>query len=222
MSTAPGRYVQMLGVLFALVSAALAIDLSERNDWALENALVVLFVIVLVATYRSYQLSSLSYTLIVVFLCLHEVGAHYTYSKVPYDEWSQQLFGRALNAMLDWERNHFDRVVHFCYGLLPVYPARELVVRAARVRGFWSYLLPLTLVMSTSMVYELLEWAAAEIFGGDLGTAYVGTQGDEWDGQKEMALASLGASMTTMISIKVRHGDWEDPARSLPTHTEST
>jgi len=68
------------------------------------------------------------------------------------------------------------------------------------VRGFWGYFLPLDLTMSTSMIFELFEWAAAEIFGGELGQAYLGTQGDIWDAHKDMALASLGAAIAMTIT----------------------
>ena len=137
-----------------------------------------------VYTYKSFPLSRVSYTCIFVFMMLHALGAHYTYAKVPYDEWFPVFEGG---------RNHFDRLVHFAYGLLLAYPIREMFLRIGNVRGFWGYFLPLDLTMSTSMLYELIEWAAAEVVGGDLGAAYLGTQGDVWDAHKDMALASLGA-----------------------------
>src|SRR6185295_18783614 len=133
-------------------------------------------------------------------LCLHVVGAHYTYSEVPYDAWWKALTGSTFNHLMGWQRNNFDRVIHFAYGLLLAVPLRELVVPVAKVRGFWSYFLPLDLTMSTSMLYELIEWKAAEIFGGDLGAAYLGLQGDVWDAQKDMALASAGALLAMVIA----------------------
>jgi putative membrane protein len=187
------KYLLVLAVLFAVIWAALAISPLFREDWILENALVVVFAVVLAASWRWFPLSRVSYTLIFLFLCLHEVGAHYTYSLVPYEEWTQTLFGMSINEAMGWERNHFDRLVHFCYGLLLAYPVREVFLRVANVRGFWGYFLPLDVTMSTSMFYELVEWGAAAQLGGDLGMAYLGTQGDIWDAHKDMALASLGA-----------------------------
>ena len=184
----------MLGLAgaFALWWIAFAFHPHDRSDWLLENALSLLALALLAATYRRFPLSRTSYFLIFIFLCLHTVGAHYTYSHVPYDAWWKSLFGTTLNEQLGWKRNNFDRVIHFAYGLLLVYPVRELFLRVAGVRGFWGYFLPLDLTMSTSMLYELIEWGAALVFGGDLGTAYLGTQGDIWDAHKDMALASLG------------------------------
>ena len=97
----------------------------------------------------------------------------------------------------------FDRLVHFAYGLLLAYPVREIFLRIADVRGFWGYFLPLDLTMSTSMIYELIEWGAAMAFGSELGQAYLGTQGDVWDAHKDMALASLGALLAMAITLAV-------------------
>lgn len=187
-----------LGGFFLVWSILWAFNPHDRADWALENALALVAFVLLVVTARRFPLSRVSYILIFVFLCLHEIGAHYTYAEVPYNQWTESLFGRSLNSILGFERNHFDRLVHFSYGLLLAYPIREMFHRVAHVKGFWGYFLPLDVAMSTSMLFELFEWAAAEIFGGDLGVAYLGTQGDVWDAHKDMGLASLGA-LTAMI-----------------------
>lgn len=179
----------------------LAVDPHDRRDWALENVLVLAFALFLVLTCRRFPLSRISYTLVFLFLFLHEIGAHYTYAEVPYDAWLQSLSGHSLNQALGWERNNFDRIVHFSYGLLLAYPIRELYFRVADVSGFWGYFLPLDFTMSTSMLFELFEWAAAEFFGGDRGVAYLGTPGDVWDAHKDMALASLGALLAMLITL---------------------
>ncbi len=197
------RYPYVLLGLFAVVWVVCAIRPRDFTTWLLENSLTVVFVGVLVLTRRRLPLSSVSYTLIFLYLCLHAVGAHYTYSEVPYDRWSSAVFGTGVNELFGWQRNHFDRVVHFCFGLLLAYPIRELFLRVAGVRGFWGYYLPLDVTISFSAVYELIEWAAAIVFGGDVGQAYLGTQGDVWDAHKDMALATLGAviSMTVVALI---------------------
>ncbi|MCP4686275.1 MAG: DUF2238 domain-containing protein, partial [bacterium] len=214
------RYALVLGGLFLIVFVLLALTPHDRHDWALENALVVVILIYLVATAERLPLSRISYTLIFVFLCLHEVGAHYTYAEVPYDVWFESIFGRTFNSLMGWERNHFDRLVHFSYGLLLAYPIRELFHRVAEVRGFWGYFLPLDVTMSTSMLFELFEWAAAEIFGGELGVAYLGTQGDVWDAHKDMGLATLGAviamAVTAVINMYLQRDfahEWVDSLR---------
>jgi putative membrane protein len=165
------------------------------------------------ASWRRFPFSRVSYTLIFLFLCLHDVGAHYTYSQVPYDEWTQALFGMSLNEAMGWERNHFDRLVHLSYGLLLAYPIREVFLRIANVRGFWGYFLPLDVTMSTSMIFELFEWGAAVLLGGDLGMAYLGTQGDIWDAHKDMALASLGALIAMGVVVAINLSLQRDFAR---------
>ena len=203
-------YVSTLAALLAVLWVALAFEPFDRKDWLLENVLVGIAIALLAMTYRSFPLSRISYTLIFLFLCLHTVGAHYTYAEVPYDSWWQSLTGSTFNEMVGWKRNNFDRVVHFSYGLLLAYPIRELFLRVAGVRGFWGYFLPLDLTMSTSMLYELIEWAAAEVLGGDLGAAYLGTQGDVWDAHKDMALASLGALIAMTITYFVNRNMQRD------------
>tara|TARA_R110000851_G_scaffold235419_2_gene387956 strand:- start:3143 stop:3883 length:741 start_codon:yes stop_codon:yes gene_type:complete len=197
------RYLLILTAAFCLLFAGLAINPHDRYDWALENLLVLAFAVVLGLSCRAFPLSRLSYTLIFLFLCLHEVGAHYTYSEVPYNDWMTQAFGVSLNELLGWERNNFDRVVHFLFGALLVYPIRELYCRIANAKGFWGYFFPLEMAMAASMLYELFEWGAASLFGGDLGVAYLGTQGDIWDAQKDMALASIGALITLTLVLLV-------------------
>jgi putative membrane protein len=188
------NFLWTLAIVYAIWWAAMAIGPSDRSDWLMENVLVFLAVAVLVYTYKAFPLSRVSYTCIFVFLSLHALGAHYTYAKVPYQEWLPFLSGG---------RNQFDRLVHFSYGLLLAYPIREMFLRIGNVRGFWGYFLPLDLTMSTSMLYELIEWAAAVTVGGDLGQAYLGTQGDVWDAHKDMALASLGALISMLITAGV-------------------
>ena len=196
-------YLALLGVLFGALWVALAIEPKYRDDWMLENILVAVLVVAIAATHRKFVLSRVSYTLVFLFLCLHEVGAHFTYAEVPYDAWIRALTGHSLNEAMGWERNHFDRLVHFLYGLLMAYPLRELFLRVADVRGFWGYFLPLDFTLATSAMFELFEWGAAELFGGELGAAYLGTQGDVWDAHKDMALAGTGALIAMLVTAAI-------------------
>ncbi len=213
------NYVPILGILFFVEWIALAIHPLHRHDWFLENILLFVIVPVLALTYHRFPFSKLSYTLLFLFGCLHAVGAHYTYAEVPYDSWLESITGRSLNEHLGWTRNHFDRFVHFLYGLLLAYPIREVYLRIAGVWGVWGYAFPLSFIMATSMTFELLEWGAATIFGGDLGIAYLGTQGDVWDAHKDMALASLGALLamicTALLNMHLQRDFAREWAESL-------
>jgi putative membrane protein len=213
MLAANRRYTVVLACVLGALWLWLAFDPVDRQTWMLENALFVVFVVVLGCSYRRFTLSRLSYTLVFVFLLLHSVGAHFTYSMVPYDNWAKWLTGQSLSELTGWERNHYDRLVHFCFGALLGYPAREVFVRIAGARGFWGYFLPLMLMMSFSVLYELIEWAAALVFGGDLGMHYLGTQGDVWDGHRDMALASLGALVAMAVTAAVNMTLQRDFAR---------
>lgn len=204
----PGdQYAAAMAGLFAVVVMFSGIGAYDPGTWLLENTPVALGLLFLGWSYRVMPLSRVSYTLIFLFLCLHETGAHWTYSRVPYDEWWQQLFGVTLNSVLGFERNHFDRLVHFSYGLLLAYPIREVFLRVANAKGFWGYFLPLDFTMSTSALYELLEWATASVVGSHAGNAFLGSQGDPWDAQKDIAMASLGAliAMTVIALITSRY-----------------
>lgn len=195
------KYLVILSLAFALWWLALAINPWHRDVWMVENSLVIPAAAFLFLFHRQLLFSRVSYTLIFIFMCLHQVGAHYSYAEVPYDAWFEGLTGRSLNSLFGWKRDNFDRIVHFSYGLLLAYPIREVFLRVADVRGFWGYFLPLDLTMSTSMLFELIEWLAADVFGGNLGAAYLGAQGDIWDAQKDMALASLGALIAMLITV---------------------
>jgi len=168
----------------------MAINPFNRFDWFLENILVFVYGGLLIATYRNFAFSNLAYGLFTLFMSLHLVGAHYTYSEVPLGFWLQEW--------LDLSRNHYDRIVHFAFGLLMAIPFRELLTRAAGVRPSWSYALVLVTVLGFSGFYEALEGLVAVIVSPELGAAYLGTQGDEWDAQKDTALAFLGAGITML------------------------
>lgn len=203
-------YLATLAGAFALLWVVLALAPYDRSDWLLENALLLAGVAFLVGTRHWLPLSNASYGMLFVFMCLHAIGAHYTYSLVPYDEAFRAATGHTLNGLFGATRNHYDRVIHFAYGLLLVYPLRELLMRHAGVRGFWSYFLPLDLTMSTSLLYELIEWGAALVYGGDLGAAFLGTQGDIWDAHKDMALAGLGALLGVLLTWAVNRARGRD------------
>ena len=164
----------------------------SRADWLLENLLVFGWLPFLVLTYRRRPLSDRSYFLILIFLLLHAAGAHYTYAEVPLGYWLKDTFGM--------ERNHFDRIVHFAWGLLITYPLRDLM-RLGRLRPFWAAFLPAMIIVSWSGFFEIIEAVVAWIVHPDLGQAYLGTQGDTWDAQWDMGLAVVGTAIATACTV---------------------
>ena len=178
-----------------LVWIVTAIEPLYPRDWLLENLLVFIWCGILVFTYRRFRFSNLSYGLFVLFISLHLVGAHYTYAETPFGFWMQDWFG--------FERNHYDRIVHFSFGLLLAYPMREILLRTSGVEVGWSYFITLNFIVAFSAVYEIIEAVTAVIVSPELGAAYLGTQGDEWDAQKDAGLAFFG-SIIAMLATRAR------------------
>lgn len=176
--------------------AWLAYSPVDRQFWAMASVLPVLFVIVLIASYRYVPLSPLSYILIMGFLTLHTVGVHYTYAQVPAGVW--------LNDVLHLGRNHFDRIVHFSFGFLLAYPMEETFRLLGRARGWVLYYLPVITVLGLSALWEIMEAWVTEAVHPELGPAYLGAQGDVWDAQKDMAAAMYGALLCMGILLGFR------------------
>lgn len=202
--TASDRCPAALLALFSIWFVVLGIAPHYRQDWLLENLLVLLIVPLLIGTYRRLRFSNLAYTGIFAFLVLHEIGAHHTYSLVPYDAWATQLTGGTLSDWFGFERNHFDRLVHFSYGICFAPATLELFEAKAPPKGVWRFVLPLAFMNSHAVLYETLEWIATAVFGGDLGAAYLGTQGDVFDAQKDMALAFTGSVIALAVLVLTR------------------
>jgi putative membrane protein len=172
------------------------IGTSDLNNWMLENTLTVLFLIFLLSTFRKYQFSDLTYLLICIYLCLHVYGAKYTYAENQFGYWLKDYF----NA----DRNHYDRIVHFSFGFLLAYPMRELFLKWLKYPKLVAWVLPIEITLSISAFYELIEWAVADVFFQAQGDAYLGTQGDIWDAQKDIFLAFIGAILATTIVTIVK------------------
>lgn len=188
-----------LNILFLLQWAALGLNVYSRSAWLLENLLVVIFVIPVVMAYRANYLSQTSYFLIFIFASLHNLGAHYTYSLVPYEHWIESTTGIALRSAFGWSRNHYDRIIHFLFGLLLFLPLEEFVNHVTSLKRRWVGSIVVLIVTSFSTAYELLEWFAAVIFSEGAGPDYVGTQGDVWDAQKDQALAIFGVVLAWIL-----------------------
>ena len=176
---------------FATIWISTLVGTNDLNNWLLENTLTVIFFLFLLFSYKKYQFSDLSYLLITVYLCLHVYGAKYTYAENPFGYW--------LKDYMRWERNHYDRIVHFSFGFLLAYPMRELFLKWVKYPTMVAWVLPIEITLSVSGFYELIEWAVADIFFPAQGDAYLGTQGDIWDAQKDIFLAFLGAILATSI-----------------------
>jgi len=204
------RLLHWLCVAMAVVIIITGYRPEKVFDWWLENAAALTFLAVLGITYRRLPLSDLSYLLILIYLSGHEWGAEYKYSDVPLGEWMKPWLGTT--------RNHYDRVMHFSYGLLLAYPMQEWFMRVVGVTSRWRYLLPVESTLAFSACYEMLEAFAASVLTPERGEEFVGMQGDMWDSQKDMLMAGLGA-VTAMIVIStvrtIRHRKREAASQAV-------
>ncbi len=149
------------------------------------------------------RLSNVSFACLIAFLWLHILGARWIYSFVPYDEWSESLFGNSLSDAFGWRRNHYDRFVHFASGLLVVLPAAEGLQRWGGMRPFAASLMAIATVLAIGAIYEVLEWQIAIVFPAQA-ESYNGQQGDIWDPQKDLALAWFGAVIAAGLVFRHR------------------
>ena len=183
----------ILTLLFAITWIWAAIEPLHYDDWLLENILVFIFIPIIFLTARSFEFSIISYSFITLFIILHLIGSHYTYAEVPW--------GVTLGEWWGTDRNMYDRLIHFLFGLLLVYPIREVSVRLAKNRGFWGYMSPFMVVSALAGFYEVIEWTTAVLVDPEAGTAFLGTQGDIWDAQKDMLIAMIGALITLGVTM---------------------
>ena len=181
---------------YAVVSAWTAYAPADRQFWLLASILPAALVAFLAATHRAFPLSPASYASITLFLTLHMIGVRYTYAQVPAGFW--------LEHALHFDRNNFDRVVHFCFGFLMAYPLEETFRLLAGTRGWLLYYLPVMTILGLSGLWEIIESWVAQTFHPELGLAYLGSQGDVWDSQKDMASALYGALVCMAILFLVR------------------
>lgn len=159
----------------------------------------VLALIALTWMARRGVVSDASMICIVIYLWLHILGSRYTYTNVPYDDWTQACFGWTITEKFECTRNHYDRLVHFLYGVLSVIPQVELLRRMCRLGKFSACILSITLVTAMGGLYEIFEWLLTLVASPEEADRYNGQQGDMWDAQKDMALAMLGAMIMTVF-----------------------
>ena len=177
----------------------------DRMTWVLEVFPVIVAVPVLLATRSRFPLTTLAYCLIAVHATILMVGGKYTYAEVPLFDWIRDVFHLA--------RNHYDRLGHFAQGFVPALVAREILLRKTPLpRGGWLFFLVTCVCLAISAAYELFEWSAAAM-SGSAADAFLGTQGDSWDTQKDMLFAGIGAIVGQLTLAKTQDRQLEKLAR---------
>jgi putative membrane protein len=196
-------------IALAAVFVWSAIRPHDYFTWILEVFPAIIGFIILAATYRRFPLTPLVYTLLCIHAAILMIGGHYTYAEVPLGFWVRDLFHAA--------RNDYDRLGHFAQGFVPAIVAREILIRRGVVRGRgWLFFIVVSICLAISAAYELLEWSVAEA-SGSKGDAFLGTQGDIWDTQKDMATALIGAVTALLVLGRLHDRQLARVSRESPS-----
>lgn len=167
----------------------------------LQHSVTLIMSIVLLTVARRNSLSDLSFSLVILFLIFHVVGARWIYSYVPYDDWFRSVTGTTISGIFHTSRNHYDRFVHLMFGLLMFFPIKEVYERWFGSPTRFSPILALLTITCCSLVYEVFEWGLTLVLSPESAEDYNGQQGDMWDAQKDMALAFAGAVISFIINL---------------------
>lgn len=185
------KYPLLCLLIFIAVFIVCAINPWYPRDWFLESILSLIAVPVLVLTYRKFRFSNTSYTLILLFMTLQAIGSHFTYAEVPID---------FISNILGFTRNNYDRFVHLMFGVLWYLPILEVYKKITKAKDcFFTFLMPAAIIVSLGAIFEVIEWLAAIIVEPELGIAYLGTQGDQWDTQKDLMLKVVSSFFMTLL-----------------------
>jgi putative membrane protein len=192
--TAVSRELPLLTLLFWALTGWSAIHPYDAMDWWLEIATPVAGYLLLAATWRRFRFTPLAYRLMFLEGVVLIIGAHYTHERVPLFDW--------IAAELGQSRNDYDRLAHFAVGFLLVVPVRELLARLSPLRGKWLWAMSGTVILAWAAFYEIFEWWIAAAAAPDVGVAYLGSQGDPWDAQKDMLLDGVGAIVGLLVCAR--------------------
>lgn len=203
------RWFLAYGVVMLALLGLSGVGALEVDTWLLEVAPVMVALPLMALTWHRFPLTRLVYILIFVHGAILMLGGHYTYAKVPLGFWMQDLMGLG--------RNPYDGVGHLAQGFVPAMVARELLLRKTPLRpGAWLFVIVVCVCGAISALYELIEWGVAVAIGQDA-DAFLGTQGDPWDTQKDMALAFVGAITAQIVLSRWHDRELATLAPSQPT-----
>jgi putative membrane protein len=203
------RFPLILFGAYVLVFIALGIHPYDRAVWWAENIPIVMLALTLAILYvRGVRLSNLGYLFASVLLFMHTVGGHYTFERVPFG-WVTKTFG--------FERNHYDRVAHFSVGFYAFGLAELLIGRKLVTKAWVAYLFAIFCIGTVAALYEIIEWIYAAVEGGSAGAAFLGSQGDIWDAQKDMTADISGAIFAVAVFMLRRAVTSDAPPAAATT-----
>lgn len=187
----PNKFLWTIGTLFTAYWIYGWFFNHNMENWIIENLLVMILLPVIIFSNKWHRFSDLSYLFLFVFVMLHCYGAFYAYTTNAFGEWLKETYHL-------W-RNPYDRIVHYSFGLLIAYPAREILLNRFKVSPRAAWLIPIEIAFSLGTIFEMIEWGVAELTTPATGETYVATQGDVWDAHKDIALAAVGAATCMLL-----------------------
>ena len=168
-----------------------------RLTWVLETFPFIIALPVMLITYKRFQLTDLTYTLIAIHAMILMLGGHYSYAKVPLGFWMEEWFG--------WTRNNYDKIGHLMQGFGPAIYTREIIARTSPLkRGKWLGFMSVAVPLAFSAIYEIIEWLASLTNPTDT-EAFLGTQGYIWDTQTDMFLCLIGSILALIFLTKLHN-----------------
>jgi putative membrane protein len=208
----PGSRLHLiaLSVAFWAAVAWSAIRPLNPSDYRIEIATPVGLFLILLVTRRWFPFTGLSYTLLFFEMFVLVVGAHYTHERVPLFDW--------IGEPLGWARNNYDRFAHFCVGFFVVIPVREFLRRATPLRGRWLAAMSVVSILAFAAFYEMTEWWIAAATSPETGAAYLGSQGDPWDAQKDMLMDWIGSVAGVIVFSHSHDAAMMEPPDSPAAH----
>jgi len=192
------NYPKVLLFLFVILWIVIAIAPKYRGVWIAENILPVLFIIFLILTYNKFRFSNFNYSMLFLFLVLHTIGSYYSYAEMPLFNLIKELFNLS--------RNHYDRVIHFLFGLIFFFPVYGFIHKKLKIKLSWAFLLAFFVIVALKGIFEVIEWLLVLVTRENVTivTNYLGMQGDPWDTQKDMLVGMIG-SVLSWIWARLRN-----------------
>ncbi len=192
----------LLGVLSLILLATAIAPPAGRFNWVLEVGPGILGIVVLLSTYRKHPMSTLVYVCVFLHMLILNYGGYYTYAKAPLGDW--------MKPLLHATRNHYDRIGHFALGLFPAIIIREVLLRKTPLqRGGWLSFIVANICLSIGAFWELIEWWTTLLVAGNVGEAFLGSQGDIWDAQWDMFLVLIGGIVALIFLARIHDRSME-------------
>lgn len=190
-------FFHLMITLYVVIFIVLSLKPVDKFQWWLESIVPIIVVISLAVLYKKIRLTNFSYVCIFFWLILHAIGSHYTYSLCPVGDW--------LKEIITVERNNYDRLASFAFGLLIYFPVIEVLRNKLRFRYYQVCVLASITMLSISAINEIVQCFFSMILSKQQAEIFLGLQGDKFDCQKDMAMVLVGALIAMAVCFLSRY-----------------